>query len=386
MITVSAAFDSGNISVVSVEQPDDVRLEIRKDAGDTFFQWFHFRVNAPVGTPLVLRILNAGEASYPRGWDGYTAVVSEDRQRWRREAETSYADGVLEIRHTMQSTNAWFAYFGPYSMERHGDLIARCQERPQGAVEVLGQTHDGRDLDLVVAGEPAPDKRSLWVIARQHPGESMAEWFMEGFLDRLLDPDDGAARALLSRSTVWAVPNMNPDGSARGYLRTNAVGANLNREWSEPSMDRSPEVYLVRQKMRAVGLDMCLDAHGDEALPYNFIAGFEGIPDPGVAQLAFLNSFRDRFAALNPDFQTEHGYPKASPGKGNLTTSTGHLSHWFKAPAMTLEMPFKDTANSPVPNVGWSPERSAALGRSLVDVLLQSLPEIPERWDGAPGI
>lgn len=31
-------------------------------------------------------------------------------------------------------------------------------------------------------GEPGPDKRQVWIVARQHPGESMAEWFMEGAL------------------------------------------------------------------------------------------------------------------------------------------------------------------------------------------------------------
>lgn len=29
------------------------------------------------------------------------------------------------------------------------------------------------------AGEPAPEKRKVWVIARQHPGETMAEFFAE---------------------------------------------------------------------------------------------------------------------------------------------------------------------------------------------------------------
>jgi murein tripeptide amidase MpaA len=42
---------------------------------------------------------------------------------------------------------------------------------------------------------------------------------------------------------------MNPDGSWRGHLRTNAAGANLNREWAAPSAERSPEVLLVRNKM-----------------------------------------------------------------------------------------------------------------------------------------
>lgn len=57
----------------------------------------------------------------------------------------------------------------------------------------------------------------------------MAEYFMEGLLGRLTDPSDGVARGLLKRCVVYAIPNMCPDGSARGHLRTNAAGVNLNR-------------------------------------------------------------------------------------------------------------------------------------------------------------
>ena len=39
------------------------------------------------------------------------------------------------------------------------------------------------------------------------------------------------------------MPNVNPDGSIRGHLRTNATGANLNREWQDPTLERSPEVH-----------------------------------------------------------------------------------------------------------------------------------------------
>jgi murein tripeptide amidase MpaA len=63
--------------------------------------------------------------------------------------------------------------------------------------------------------------------------------------------------------------NMNPDGSARGHLRTNAVGSNLNREWATPSAELSPEVLCVRNEMEKQGCDYCLDVHGDEGHPYN---------------------------------------------------------------------------------------------------------------------
>ena len=59
---------------------------------------------------------------------------------------------------------------------------------------------------------------------------------------------------------------MNPDGSVLGNLRTNAAGANLNREWETPTLERSPEVFTVREKMMETGVDLFLDIHGDEGL------------------------------------------------------------------------------------------------------------------------
>jgi murein tripeptide amidase MpaA len=46
---------------------------------------------------------------------------------------------------------------------------------------------------------PLALRKEIWLIARQHPGESMAEWFVEGFLERLLDDADPLARVLLAR-------------------------------------------------------------------------------------------------------------------------------------------------------------------------------------------
>ena len=70
-------------------------------------------------------------------------------------------------------------------------------------------------------------------------------------------------------ATLHIVPNVNPDGSYLGNLRSNATGVNLNREWANPSLDRSP-VFCVRHLMEQSGVDLCIDVHGDEGLPYNF--------------------------------------------------------------------------------------------------------------------
>ena len=106
---------------------------------------------------------------------------------------------------------------------------------------------------------------------------------------------------------------MNPDGSVRGYLRTNACGANLNREWAStgtyeaPTLQRSPEVYHVLKALDTLGCDLYVDVHGDEEIPANFFADSAGIPG-WTPRLEELNhKFSAAMLEASADFQTELG-------------------------------------------------------------------------------
>lgn len=366
-ISIDSAFDGGNIRVVSASDPANIQLEIVNDAQSDFFQWFYFRVTGRAGQTLRVKLGNAGQAAYPRGWEDYQPVVSFDRCSWCR-LPASYRDGVLEFDLTLANGTAWVAYFAPYSLQQHDDQIARasCSDRVEH--QVLGHTIDGRPLDLLQIGDPQA-RLKLWTIARQHPGETMAQWWMDGFIDRLIDNNDAVSRALLASSVVYVVPNMNPDGSYRGHLRTNAVGVNLNREWQSPSIERSPEVYWIREKMLQTGVDCCIDVHGDEALPYNFIAGTQGIASWSDQKDQLLEHFKANLQQLNPDFQTTHGYPRPAAGAANYAICSNYVAEAFDCLAVTLEMPFKDTVDTPDVKFGWSPRRSINLGRSFIDAI-----------------
>lgn len=372
---ITSHFDSGNIEVVDLKDPSNVRLRIKKDHKSDFFQWFHFRVSGARDLDCRFVIENAADAAYADGWAGYQACASYDRENWFRVA-TDYEDGELVWAIEPEQDSLYFAYFAPYSMERHADLIADVAASPLVRTSVLGHTLDGQDMDLVEVGHGTEGRKKIWLIARQHPGETMAEWWMEGAFDFLLDDDNPIARTLLEKAHFYIVPNMNPDGSKRGHLRTNAVGANLNREWKNPSMKRSPEVYLVRKKMQETGVDFHLDAHGDEALPYNFIAGFEGVPSATKNQLALLDRYQSLLCDLSPDFQREHGYPVDAPGTSDLRKSADYAAETFGCLAMTLEMPFKDNADLPDAEWGWSPERCRYLAHACLTALAQMVDEL----------
>lgn len=376
-LNISSSFDSGNIEIVALNGPQDIQLAIGKDAHSDFFQWFHFRLSGAAGVPCKMVITNAGSSAYPGGWPDYAARVSEDRTSWSQ-AKTSYHAGQLTIEYTPRSNAVWVAYHAPYSMERHHDLVARMGQAPDVTLDVLGQTLDGQDMDLITVSPPSGTMalRKIWVIARQHPGETMAQWCAEGLLERLVDLDDPVSKKLRQACIFYVVPNMNPDGSRRGHLRTNAAGVNLNREWAAPSLKKSPEVFYVLNKMISTGCDFNLDMHGDEAIPHNFIAGFDGIPSLSARQSDLLKQYKDALARVSPDFQTTIGYEEAKPGKANMTMSTNALAERFGCLAMTLEMPFKDANDNPDPQHGWSPARSKHLGRACLDALLEVLPDL----------
>ena len=371
-LTISSAFDAGNIRVVKLDG-NGADLEIVKDHMSDFYQWFYFRLAGAKGREVTLRITNCQGSAYPHGWPDYRACLSLDRDEWVRIDGTSYADGILTIRLTPDQDVVWIAYFAPYSMERHHDLVTSVASLPGVGYRSLGKSLDGQDIDCLTLGE---GPLNVWLYARQHPGESMAEWWMEGALEKLTDLDDPVTRALRASCTFRIVPNMNPDGSRRGHLRTNAVGVNLNREWHAPSAEKSPEVLCVRNAMDETGVDFAMDVHGDEAIPANFLAGFEGIPSVTERQSRLFRLFSDTLERLSPDFQTRQGYEVPKPGEANMSMSTTQLAERYGCVSMTLEMPFKDNFDLPDPVYGWSPERSKHLARACLDSLHSVVPEL----------
>ncbi len=370
-IHINAAFDGGNIRPIAIDG-DRVDLEIATDHASDFYQWFHFRVAGAKGRTVAFRILNAGGSAYPFGWPGYAPRWSTDRETWRT-TPADYADGVLRFTRTIDSDIVWFAYFAPYSMERHHDLVTRIAAQPGVRHRELGTTLDGQPIDCLTIGD---GPKQVWLYARQHPGETMAEWWMEGALEKLTDLADAPAMLLRAKATIHLVPNMNPDGSRRGHLRTNAAGVNLNREWHSPTPDKSPEVLAVRNAMDESGVAFAIDVHGDEAIPANFLAGFEGIPSWTDAQGGKFYRYARELAEATPDFQLDLGYEKAAPGKANLSMSTNQLAERFGAVSMTLEMPFKDHDANADAEYAWSPARCKTLAHACLDTLAGMIDEI----------
>ncbi|WDY56308.1 M14 family metallopeptidase [Pseudomonas sp. PSKL.D1] len=372
---IDCAFDAGNILVLDETNPSHTQLAIRPDTHSGHFQWFHFKVSGLTpGQTHRFSLNNASESSYKNAWDGYNAVASYDQKTWFR-VPSQFDGKALSFEIKAEQEHIWFAYFEPYPRARHNQLIERAQQIEGVELLAHGRSVEGRDIPLLRAGNGAEGKRKLWLIAQQHPGEHMAEWFMEGVIDRL-QANDATVQQLLAKADLYLIPNMNPDGAFHGHLRTNFKGKDLNRAWQDASVELSPEVFFAQAQMKQYGVDAFIDVHGDEEIPHVFTAACEG--NPGYTQrIAKLEEqFRSTLCSVTPDFQTTYGYTRDEPGQANMTLACNAVGQAYDCLSLTLEMPFKDHDDAPNKLTGWSGERSKALAGAVLETLLTMVDDL----------
>jgi murein tripeptide amidase MpaA len=427
-ISVTDSHDGGNIEFVSQSEPSmmsdksvaiTVTLRIKPDVyteleKTSHMQYWSFRSFVTGSEALITGsfesiivkyvIANAKDVSFPTAWPGTTicytsgSLESCDDDLWKRNLSTDYIDGALTWEH-IHTTNGstFFSYYPPYTYTRHLKLISDCSaqinmkasecSKYNPVIESLGQTLDRREMECLSIGN---GKLIAWVQHRQHPGETQAEFFAEGFLYRLFGIDkertvDDAIEKVLEQYRLYIIPNMCPDGSVRGHIRTNAAGANLNREWctipgnnyEAPTMERSPEVLAVLSKMDQTGCDFFLDVHSDEELPYCFFSGAKMTPVWCDRIEHLYGYFVEHYRQHNPDVQKEIGYPPPASvelAMKYMNKATTQVSNRFNCLGLTLELPYKDCATNPDPERGFSIARCKKMGSTLVDALFDVYP------------
>ncbi|MDI6025067.1 M14-type cytosolic carboxypeptidase [Corticibacterium sp. UT-5YL-CI-8] len=378
MISISSKITSGSIEVVDASDPADIRLALRKDPGGVFLGWYHFRVSGAMGQACRFSLTNAADVlawrlanreDYDNAWQNTGAVASYDGDYWFRVPGTF--DGTSFIfEHQPEHDLCFYAVWPPYGAEREHRFIALAQTSPLVKFKTIGESVEGRPIDMLTIGTQGPGKAKCWIIARQHSSETQGGYFLEGVIDRLLDETDATARALLASAVIYVVPNVNPDGSANGFTRANAKGINLNREWNGPSLEMSPEVFHVRSKMEDIGVDFCIDCHADKELRCNFIWPSENVPSWKPERRDVFTRFEQAWAAASPDYELGHAYPGGCPVEADLGMAWNWIGNRFpQALSVLLEQPFKDTTEFPTPETGWSPDRAYNFGRSFPEAL-----------------
>ncbi len=371
MSKITCNFDSGRIGIIDESDWSNIRLEILPDIeGSDEFMGFNFAATGARGKECNFTLEHAGNTRWAGGWKNYRIAASYGRRDWFR-IPTTFDGSALKWSHTPEQDRVSYAYHAPYCELERFALLERCAASSVARVDSLAKTLEGRSVDLVTVGEPRTGKKAIWVLARQHPGESQSEFTAEGLLDRLIDPADPLSRSLLEKAVFYVVPNMNPDGSFRGYHRYNAGGIDLNRSWSNTTPEKSPETWYVRERMRQTGVDFCYDIHGDENNHYPWPVRPVGVPSWSRKQADLLGRFEEALKIASPNYQPDLPKPNYdhAPGTDPLAMAISWTAETFGCPSFIIEIPFLDDVFDPDERFGWTPRRSRLFGAASLEAL-----------------
>lgn len=287
--------------------------------------WYHFTVSAKntMTVPVVLGFQDA----YPR----YIPKFSEDGKHWQTlPFNTENNQLVFDVPVTAGQT-VHISAQPPITNKAYkvwlDTLVAGNKEL---TLDVLGQSAEGRDIWSLTHTRKG-NTEWLIVIGRQHPPEVTGAIGLMRFTEQLLKPT-ALNEAFLSRFNVLWVPDLNPDGVARGNWRHTSTGVDLNRDWK---LFNQPESRLVRDKLANITADggtiaFALDFHS------TYYDIFYTMPeDYPLAPADFTTSWLSRLQDFSKGLFKVTEKSGTNPNSGVFKQ---FIADTYQVPAVTYEM------------------------------------------------
>ncbi|NWF82424.1 MAG: hypothetical protein HXY18_01180 [Bryobacteraceae bacterium] len=381
-ISLTASFEGGNIRTFQQPEPGHFVIplpgETDQDGRNRQANWYYFRLDGVRGKPLILELTNlAGEYNYRPNKGAVTGdtppFYSTDNRRWQPFPDFTYDAETpkLVLRITPESDTLWVAHTPPYTNEHLERLRRDIRGHPAFQEKVIGKTPKGRPMLQWTVTDPAPSaqRKVVWLMARQHSWESGTSWVAEGLV-RFLLSNAPEASAIRRGAVFQMLPMCDPDGVARGGVRFNHRGYDLNRNWDEFNAESMPEIAAQHAAIAAWAksgrpVHLFLTLHNTETAEY-----LDGPPAPeGSAvrelgrRLSKLLEEQPAFSASRPLAWSEATTTAGKPGR--MTVVQG-LWRDFRIPAFLVEQRV-----SRHPKLGRQPniEDRLAFGRQLASSL-----------------
>jgi len=318
--------------------------------------WYAFVIDAPRSTTPHAVTLSLSFAGFKHR---YAPKISDDGHDWRVLDDAGFSiaeDERSATLHVMVSRKPlWIAAQEMWPNEKYDDwMAALLKQAPFAAKRVLGKSAEGRDIWLLDTAPEVDKPNTIVILGRQHPPEVTGAYALTAFVERLLS-DDSQSKEFLSRYRVIIVPNLNPDGVAKGHWRHNTGGVDLNRDWGPFTQ---PETQLMRDLLaslvsnRQSRLRLVLDFHSTYRDLIYTQHDYEPT-DPVDFTAKWIARIRERL----PGYQLER-----NPNNSGIPSARTYVYQQYRVPSITYEVG-DATDRGQIANI------SSEAARALMDVL-----------------
>lgn len=256
---VSADFEGGSGVVVSRPWRDAVTIVLSSEPVGAERLWFYVRIDSDTVIQPWL-VVEKDQGTHQKNWDVVRPVFSTDGRDWVRATEVRHErslwrrarrrQATFRFRAPMASKTLWVAYSYPYTPTMLSSYLKSLEGDARVIRSTLGVSARGRQIPRLSIGSLSDPGNSLrpriWVVAREHSGETPSSYVLEGLVDALLEAKAG--ERLLARYRLEIVPMINMDGAAEGRYYRTPDGTDLAQDWRS---FRSPEMRALHDAMRS---------------------------------------------------------------------------------------------------------------------------------------
>lgn len=346
-LKITSNFPGGNIAGVDVGERDGIpEVRFASDpCGGAAALWFYFRIEESAPDPVKhtkIRLTWTMIDNIPGSQESTLCipVATTPGHTWSRlkqGEEKRNEHGLIElswqIPHPAPSTDVAFCF--PYGLAELENAVERSRDFWKTAP--IGISQGGRMIQRVYhtagAGGNHP---SVFVIARQHGGETPASWVLDGFLRHWALNKKGGY-------SVWVIPFVDIDGSEWGWYGRDQGPHDLDRAWNNPPTRH--EALVIRNdilRWKALGKPiLLLDLQATGAFDK---AGVYATASENADETKWCNVIKNELKAdyAAPDFVRATTNAPAASGRSFCDWAREALG----LPALSLHIPYAQIAGN----------------------------------------
>ncbi len=266
--------NNNNVNLLDIKHNDNtiqIHLNIKDELylknykGNRYQYWFNFHIKHLVKDKEYTFFIHKLKNFY-NDWKKVNICASYDNKHWFRintkfNKYKKYISWDIKNNNNNNNKHIYFAFYVPYDFNRVKKIINKHKQF-MNKVSIIGHSHKKLPIYMLKYGN---GNKNIWLIARQHPGESISSWIMEGILNNI-----HKYKSLLNKYTICIFPCANPDGVNNGNWYTNYNGINLNKDWLNKKSIEVRHIYKIINKHKTDN-DIYIDIHGDEGANKHFI-------------------------------------------------------------------------------------------------------------------
>lgn len=336
--------------------------------------WFHFKVSGGDGENYTFVLTNIDQLLGGHGFGHVVPVFRHGDGDWQRvDPEKCVAgepsEALFSSRYRPTASFFQFeapcgpeiteiAYSFPYTAEMIDEALERWSTDRNVTIETICKSRGGRPVQAVRIGKPSKNKKLVWVLARQHAGETPGSYAAEGLVDAILGKAKWA-QGLRRRATVYVVPAVDVDAVADGEFGKDRGPVDFNRDWC--AYPKRPEIKALREAMdksraKCGGKNAPMLAMLDLHAPSPSDVSFPVPPHPAWAgreswqRVWWFSKLIERHSQDSAPLRWANSSPQhidwSPPGVGPKVASGFHAACGLAEYSMTVELTYNWQANA----------------------------------------